>query len=474
MTLHELFDSDATALAAGIRSGEVSASEVLELALERIDERNPALNAVIARRDDEARADVAAGLPDGPLTGVPFVVKDLGASVAGMPHTDGSRLFAGRIADADSELVRRWREAGGVPIGMTNSPELGKSPSTEPLLYGPTHNPHRHGFSSGGSSGGSAAAVAAGIVPVAHGNDGGGSIRIPASMCGLIGLKPSRGRVTAWPDKNLLAYPLGINHVLSRSVRDTALLLDVLAGPMPGDPYVIERPRRPYVEEVGADPGRLRIALSTVMPSGASTDEECVRVTIAAAAALAALGHEIVEATPNYPVEETSLAMSVLMRVPLIPKVDDRLAELGRDLADDDLEPMTRMMYEAAARTTGAEVNAALQAVEAAARRTGAFMADHDVLLTPTIARTVPPHGLLDTTDLAAMGTHASAYAAMTSVYNVTGQPAISLPFGTDQRGLPVGVQLVGAFGAEDVLLRLSAQLEATGAWDTSPVVPAT
>ena len=368
--MQELFDSDATALAAAIRSGDVSAAEVLEFALARIDERNPALNAVIARRDDEARAEVAAGLPLGPLTGVPFLVKDLGVYVAGMPATDASRLFADRVATADSELVRRWRVAGGVPIGMTNSPEMGKNASTEPLLYGPTHNPRRRGYSSGGSSGGSAAAVAAGIVPVAHGNDGGGSIRIPASMCGLIGLKPSRARVPASPDLNLLAYPLGINGALTRTVRDTALLLDILSGPMPGDPYVIAAPARPYVDEVGVDPGRLRIAMSTVMPSGDTVDVDCARVAGAAAAALAGLGHEIVEVTPAYPVEEIAKAMAVLMAVPVESKVDQRLAELGRELADDDLEPMTRMMYDMAKRSSGVDVQAAL------ARRRGRGPAD--------------------------------------------------------------------------------------------------
>jgi len=350
---------------------------------------------------------------------------------------------------------------------------MGKNASTEPLLYGPTHNPRRRGYSSGGSSGGSAAAVAAGIVPVAHGNDGGGSIRIPASMCGLIGLKPSRARVPASPDLNLLAYPLGINGALTRTVRDTALLLDILSGPMPGDPYVIAAPARPYVDEVGVDPGRLRIAMSTVMPSGDTVDVDCARVAGAAAAALAGLGHEIVEVTPASPVEEIAKAMAVLMAVPVESKVDQRLAELGRELADDDLEPMTRMMYDMAKRSSGVDVQAALRGVEAAGRRMGEFMADYDLLLTPTCARVVPAHGVLDTTDLQAMRTQASGYSALTAVYNVTGQPAISLPFGVDERGLPVGVQLVARFGAEDLLIRIAAQLEATDAWSTSPVLPA-
>lgn len=468
----ELSDRDATAFAAAIRAGEVTAAEVLEVALARLDERNPAINAVIARRDDAARAEVAAGLPDGPLTGVPFAVKDLGASIAGLPHTDGSRLFASRVAVADSELVRRWRAAGAVPIGTTNSPEHGKNASTEPLLHGPTRNPRRLTHSPGGSSGGSAAAVAAGIVPIAHGNDGGGSIRIPASMCGLIGLKPSRGRVPAAPERSLLAYPMGVNHALTRTVRDTALLLDVAQGPMPGDPYVIAAPERPYVAEVGADPGRLRIALSTVMPSGAPVDADCDRVTRRAADALATLGHQIVEATPDYPAEIISRVMSVTMGVPLAVKVDARLAELGRELAEDDLEPMTRMIYESGRQLPATAMTVALQDLEFAAHRLGEFFGTYDLLLTPTIARTVPPLGLLDTTSLPAMMQHAGAHSAMTSVYNVTGQPAISLPFGTDSSGLPVGIQLVAAYGREDLLIRLAAQLEATNAWTTTPVLP--
>ncbi|HEX7096071.1 MAG TPA: amidase, partial [Acidimicrobiales bacterium] len=271
-----LFDeSDATGIAAAIRSGEVSAREVVEFALARIDERNGLLNAVIARRDDAALAEVDAGLPDGPLTGVPIVIKDLGATVAGMPATNASRLFDGVIATEDSELVARYRRAGAVVVGMTNTPELGRNASTEPQLYGPTRNPYRLTHSPGGSSGGTAAAVAAGMVPVGHGNDGGGSIRIPASACGLVGLKPSRGRTPGSPRYTAMAYPLGINHGLTRTVRDSALLLDVAQGPMCGDPYVIPLPARPYVDEVGASPGRCRVAVSFTMPTGDPVEPDC-------------------------------------------------------------------------------------------------------------------------------------------------------------------------------------------------------
>ncbi len=364
-----------------------------------------------------------------------------------------------------------YRAAGAVIVGMSNTPELGKNESTEPVLFGPARNPRHLDYSTGGSSGGSAAAVAAGIVPVAHGNDGGGSIRIPASMNGLIGLKPSRGRVSPFPSPSPIANPLAINHVIARSVRDTALILDITHGPHPGDAYVIAPPGRPYLTEVGAPVERLRIALSTTLPTGEEVDPQCAAAVRRFAEVISALGHDVVEATPDYSVADYRSVMQVMMAVTLARQVDDRLAQLGRPLADDDLEPVTRMMYDMAQTTTGTAVGRALDSIELVARRFGAFFEDHDLLLTPTIGRTVPPIGLLDPTDPAALA-HRGKYSALTAPFNVSGQPAISLPAGHDTNGLPLGAQLVGRFGAEDVLIRVAAQLEAASAWTIETVDP--
>lgn len=471
--MRDLFDTtDMTGLAAAIEAGDVSAEEVLEFSLSRLAERNPAINAVVSERGDEARREVAAGLPDGPLRGIPFVIKDLHMDVAGLPTTNGSRLFADAVAAADSELVQRYRRAGMVIIGKTNSPEFGLNASTEPLLFGPTRNPHRLDHSAGGSSGGSAAAVAAGIVPAGQASDGGGSIRIPASSCGLVGLKPSRGRVPAYPARNLLAAPMSVNHAVTRSVRDTAMLLDIGAGAVPGDPYVIAAPSMRYVDAMRIDPGHLRIGIATTLPSGAAIHPDCVAATRDIAGVLTDLGHDVVDEAPDFPFEEIMSGLQYLMAVPVAVDVKARLAALGRDVRDDDLEPMTRMMYDAANQDSAGDYVRALRDLETAATTLGGYFADHDLLLTPTLGTVVAPLGLLDTTDPASLWEHAMSFSGMTSPFNVTGQPAISLPLGTDSAGMPVGIQLVAAFGREDLLLQVAAQLEQARPWRTAPVRP--
>jgi amidase len=368
--------------------------------------------------------------------------------------------------------VLRYRRAGLVIIGMTNTPELGRNASTEPALFGPTRNPHRLTHSPGGSSGGTAAAVAAGIVTAGHGNDGGGSLRIPASACGLVGLKPSRGRTPAAPRRVAMSYPLGVNNALTRTVRDAALLLDVAAGPVAGDPYLIPPPRRPYVEEVGAPPGRCRIAVCTITPGGEAVHDDCRAAVDDVAGVLSDLGHEVTEAAPDYPLDALGVAMRVFMSAPLAADIDARLADLGRGLRDGDLEPLTRMLYESGRALRGSDVIVAHQELERAAVTIGAFFTDHDLLVTPTMARPAPPLGLLDTFNVEAMTREAGIFAALTSPYNVTGQPAVSLPLGADRTGLPIGVQLVAGFGCEDVLLRVASQLEAARPWATRPAWP--
>ena len=462
---------DATTAADAIRSGDVSPRELVEAAISRIEARNPDLNAVVSTRFDQALAEADAIDRARPFAGVPFVVKDLGTDVAGLPHTRGSRLFADDVSTADSELVRRYKAAGFVILAKTNTPELGKNASTEPLLHGPTRNPHGLGHSTGGSSGGTAAAIASGMVAIGHGNDGGGSIRIPSSACGLFGLKPSRSRITADPSRSLLSYPMGINHVLTRSVRDSAAVLDLTAGPMPGDPYQIAPPARPWLDEVGADPGRLRIALDPER-AGYPSHPDCVAATTALASTLESLGHEIVEAGPDYPDEAIGTVMRTIMGVPTAVEIDRRLAALGRELGDDDLEPFSRMMYDVARPVTGAQVIEALELVEDIARSIGAFFVDHDLLLTPVLAQPVPPLGYLDTTDIESMVTRAGTYSALTSPYNTTGQPAVSLPVGRDAAGRPIGVQLVATFGREDQLVAVSSQVEQAVPWSTEAVWP--
>jgi amidase len=456
---------DATALAEKIRRGELSAREAVEDAVGRIEQLNPALNALVSTRFDEALAEVDRGLPDGPFTGVPFLVKDLGVEVAGLPATRGSKLFADAIAAQDSPLVARYRQAGLVVLGTTNTPEFGKNASTEPLLHGPTRNPWRTTHSPGGSSGGSAAAVASGMVPVAHGNDGGGSIRIPSSMCGLFGFKPSRGRVPGASIGDGFAYPLSVQHVLTTSVRDSAALLDAVCAPMAGEPFFAPPASTSYADEVTTAPGTLRIALSTANPSGHTTVAACARAAQAAAKLCESLGHEIVDAAPVFDAAGASLASAAVMSGVSLANIKRRLAELGRDLADDDLEPFTRFLYDRSAAMTADQFVDALRTVELTGRAIAPFFEQYDVLITPTIAATVPPLGLLDTSRPQSMFENAAQFASYTSPFNVTGQPAMSMPLAHDDTGMPVGVQFVAAIGREDVLFRLAGQIEQAAPW---------
>ncbi|WP_166137653.1 amidase [Nocardioides ochotonae] len=463
----DLERDDATATAAAVRRGEVSAREVVEAAITRIEKLDPALNAVVGERFQQALAEVDAGLPDGPLRGVPTLVKTLSTDVAGLPTTGGSRLLRDKVAATDSELVARYRRAGMVVLGITNTPELGKNASTEPLLYGPTHNPWNPAYSPGGSSGGSAAAVASGMVPVAHGNDGGGSIRIPAAMCGLFGLKPSRGRVPAAPYLSGLSNPTSVHHALTTTVRDSALLLDVSHGRVPGAPFDAPAPSGTFLDAVGRDPGRLRIGVATSVPDGPPTSPEYVAAVRRTADLLASLGHEVREVTLGYRYAEMAAWSGLIMGASLVALVDDRLAELGRELREDDLEPFTRGMYEHYRQAPAAEVARALQGFERTGRSLGAMFADLDVVLTPALCQPTPQLGFLDTTDPAAMYERVSSYSAYTSPGNVSGAPAMSVPAGLDERGLPLGAHFFTDLGGEELLLSLAAQLEQAAPWPT-------
>lgn len=472
--VEDLLDTaDATRVAAAVRNGEVDAVELTEAAIARIEQRNPELNAVITTCFEVARAAAANVDRSAPFAGVPFVVKDARAAMAGVPETWGSRLLAGHVPTEDCELVRRYRAAGFVILGVTNMPEMGKIPTTEPAAYGPTHNPYGVGRSVGGSSGGTAAAIAAGMVPIGHGNDGGGSIRIPASACGLFGLKPSRARVTTYPLPTLLSYPMGIDHVLTRSVRDSAHVLDLTAGGVAGDPFEIAGPASSWLSAMGNAVEPLRIGVAPFSMEGPTFEPACKEALDRTVATLEALGHHVEEAA--FPVEPGFMAtLGGLMSAATRVTIDDRLAELGRELRDGDIEPFTRFIYDLAGGFSGADVIRALQSAELMGRHAATYFSRFDVYLSPTMRTVVPELGVYDTADVERLLPIASTLASETAIFNVSGQPAASVPMGFDETGVPVGIQIAAAFGREDLLLALAAQLEEAVPWSTAAVWPPT
>ena len=464
---------DATAQAALVRDGSASPSELVDAALARIDALNPALNAVIHRRDDRARAEAAAA-PDGPFRGVPILVKDLDGSLAGEPLHLGNRLLRdlANTADHDSFLFAKLRGAGCVIVGKTNTPELGLLPTTESRAYGAAHNPWDVTRSPGGSSGGSAAAVASGMVPFAHGGDGGGSIRIPASACGLFGLKPTRGRVSLGPDDGEAWAGLVARHVLTRSVRDSAAALDVIAGDVLGDPYSVAPPGRPYREEVGADPGRLRIgSLVANSPGGlAEVDPRCTEAAKDAGALLEQVGHTVEDAYPPA-LDDIELLLHFTTVLAASTAYDLRkLAHMaGRALGPDDVEPFTWAQAELGRAVTADAYIEAVESLRAWSRRVVHWWEPDghgfDLLLTPTMARPPARLGEIRAHDADTAALMATPYVAFTLPFNVTGQPAMSVPLWWDADGLPIGVQLVAAPGREDLLFRVAAQLEVARPW---------
>jgi amidase len=459
---------DATDQAALVRGGEVSATELLDAALERIESVDPSLNAVIIRWFDIAR-DAATQLPDGPFRGVPFLLKDLWAHYAGQPLTNGCRALkeALPISPTDTTLVARFRKSGLNIAGRTNSPEFGSLPTTEPLAWGPTRNPWNLDHSPGGSSGGSGAAVAAGMVPFAHASDGGGSIRIPASCCGLVGLKPSQGRITLGPFRD--ESNLGVELCLSRTVRDTAALLDAVHGPGVGDTVTAPAPQRPYVAELDTDPGRLRIGLLDAHPLGQALHEECRDAVRAAAALLESLGHHVEHGFPAALADrDFGRRFSAMWSTNMGVAVQRIESQLGRPMTDDDIEPVNRAQVAFAHNVSAVDYALALAASVEFRRAVQQWWADGwDLLLTPTLAEPPPPLGTFANDPAAPMTpmVRALAYVPFTPAFNSSGQPAISLPLSWSSASLPIGVQLVAGYGREDVLLRVAAQLELAQPW---------
>lgn len=464
---------DATAQAALVRQGDVTPLELVDAAIARIERLNPTLNAVIHSRFEQARRDAREPLPDGPFRGVPFLLKDLDATSLGDPMHAGTKFLkaANYVPDHDSALVENFKRAGLVLLGKANTPEFGLNITTEPEAYGATRNPWNPEHSAGGSSGGSAAAVAAGLVPIAHASDGGGSIRIPASECGLVGLKPSRGRISAGPDYGEFWAGFVTSHVVSRSVRDSATALDCIAGPQPGDPYTAPLPARPFAAEVGADPGRLRIGVLRHVPTGASdVHPDCVAAVDRAAQLLADAGHSVEEAFPAALAESetVSAGFTTLVFSWVAATLAEWEAKLGRALGSDDVEPATWMSAELGRSVSAAQYIGNLHRLHAFTRRMASWWSGgFDILVTPTLGEPPPRIGeLVPPRDNPIAGmARAISVMAFTPPYNITGQPAMSLPLHWNEAGLPVGVQFVAAYAREDLLLRLAAQLEAAQPW---------
>ena len=471
---NDLAALDATSQAELVHRGDASAAEMVDAAIRAAQRVNPQINAIIHPRYEAAMAEAAevdkASATGGPFAGVPIVIKDLGCAMKDEPHHFGNRALKaiGYRSPVESSLYRRFRAAGFVAIGRTNAPEMGSTITTEPLAYGPSRNPWNLDHSTGGSSGGSAAAVAAGIVAVGHANDGGGSIRVPASECGLVGLKPSRGRVSQAPLIGEAWAGATIDGCVTRSVRDTAAVLDAISGYEPGDPYVAPPFARPLADEVGADPGRLRIGVLDRSPDVPS-DPDCEAAVAVAAKLLASLGHDVDNSSPPS-LHDPGFQDRFITVVSACTAADLRVLEglLGRPLAEGDLEPDNVFYGELGNSVSAADYLLTLSAQHVWCREMLSwwYPADggvgHDLLLTPVLAAPPPPIGYLSGPE---GGLRVRELLQFTAQFNVTGQPAISLPLYWTARGLPVGVQLVAGFGREDVLVRVAAQLEAAQPW---------
>ena len=485
----EYIRHDGLGLAALVRSSEVSAAELLETAITRIEALNPALNAVVRTRFERAHAEANQVYLSAPFAGVPFLVKDLLSTLAGEPTASGTRLLAQAPMPRDSELVRRFRAAGVVIVGRTNTPEFGLTPYTEPLLYGQTRNPWSSDHSPGGSSGGSAAAIAAGMVPLASGGDGGGSIRIPASCCGLFGMKPSRGMTPTGPEYGELWRGFAIEHVLSRSVRDSAAMLDATAGADAGAPYAAPGRARPFLEEVQAEPGRLRIAFTSKPLFGhGPVHADCIAALKASARLLESLGHHVEEAIPRIDHDALALSFVTVLAGETWAQIEDIAKFAGRKPRAGDFEPATYSLGLLGRSLSAGAYAAAANRLQLAARRMAPFFDQFDVLMTPTLGAPPALIGALQPSRaeqrimrvvnsfnagwlLDALGVieplaqKTFEYIPFTPLFNATGQPAMSVPLHWNEAGLPIGTQFVGRFGNDALLFRLAGQLERAHPW---------
>jgi amidase len=487
-TFPEYPNYDGLGLAELVRKKEVSPAELVEAALERIETHNPTLNAVITKLYEAARATAQEPLPEGPFSGVPFLIKDLLATIAGVPTSGGNRLWKDIPAKVDSELVQRWKAAGLIILGKTNTPEFGLTPYTEPGAFGPTHNPWDVTRTTGGSSGGSAAAVAARLVPLASGGDGGGSIRIPASACGLFGLKPTRGRTPTGPVLGEAWHGFAIEHALTRSVRDSAALLDATQGADLGAPYFAPPQIRPFLTEVSTPPGKLRIAFTGKPLLGQKVDAEVLKGLAATVKLLQDLGHELIEAAPPVDGEAFSLAFVTILAAELRADIEEAARAAGKKVSVNDFDPSTFGLGMLGKALSAQEYAAAARYLQTAAREVARFSAGYDLLLTPTLSQPPVKIGSLQPAEsektlikligsfdggalLKAMGiikplaAQTFEFMPWTPVFNVTGQPAMSVPLHWSPANLPVGMHFIGQFGDEATLFRLAGQLEQAQPW---------
>jgi amidase len=478
---------DGVGLADLIRKGEVTSAELVEEAISRIEALNPQLNAVVHKMYDVGRATAKGDIPDGPFKGVPFLLKNLLAAYAGSPLSNGSRFFKDFIPDQDSEIVTRYKAAGLVTLGRTSSPEFGITPFTEPELFGPANNPWDLTRTTGGSSGGAGAVVATRIVPMAHGGDGGGSIRIPASCCGVFGLKPTRGRNPGSLDFEIWQGVV-CEHVLTRSVRDSAAMLDATTGPTVGALYYLAPPERPFLDEVGKPPGKLRIAYSSYPLMGNEVHADCEKGLAAAVSLCEGLGHEMIEDYPKIDGIGLAKAFLTMLCGEIRADIEEGEQLLGRKATSKDYEPTTWALGLLGRNIAGSDLILALRDLERAARQIGHFFTQYDMYMTPTLS-TLPAKtgelqlqgfeagavkilgslnagGLLETfkmIDSAAEGVY--DFVPYTVPFNVTGQPAMSVPLHWNEEGLPVGIHFVGQYGGEAALFRLASQLEKAQSW---------
>ncbi|MSR14195.1 MAG: amidase [Gammaproteobacteria bacterium] len=460
---------DGLGLARLVKRGEVSADELFDAAMAAHAVVNPKINAVLQTLPKAAKAATKAGLPEGPFTGVPLLIKELILHAKGVRCDMGSRLAQGYVARSDTELMARFRRAGFVLAGTTQTPELGYNPTTECVLFGPVHNPWDLTRSAGGSSGGSGAAVAAGIVPIAHASDGGGSIRIPAACNGLVGLKPSRDRIPSGPDYGDLLCGWAVEFAVTRSVRDAAALLDAVAGPDVGAPHLITPPTRPYTKELKAAPGKLKIAWTTTIPSGQRLDPECKKAVERTVTTLEGLGHTLVEAAPKYDWEHFLAATHVVWTTFTAQFVEALCSGMNRRADRETLEAVTLACCREGQAFSAVDLLNALAHGNRLSRVVGEFFAGFDALVTPTTARIAAPLGELNQArrGMSARGwaEQVFSYIPFTPLFNTTGNPAISLPLYSTAENLPVGTQIVGRMGDEATLLRLASQLEIALPW---------
>jgi amidase len=467
MGFAEYGEYDGLGLAALAAEGEVSPAELAEAAIERIERHNGALNAVVYKAYDEARAAAAGDLPEGPFRGVPFLIKDLGVTVAGWPRTSGSRFTRDMADTEDSGLVRRYRASGALLMGKTNTPEYGITGTTESARLGPCRNPWNPGHIAGGSSGGSASAVAAGMVPLAHASDGLGSIRIPAACCGLVGLKVTRDRNPDLPDAYDYAYGLVVNHVVSRTVRDSAAMLDVTGRPEPASPYSPPAKAGPYLAEVERSPGRLRIAWSAETPAGRAIDPEVEAALHGAADLLERLGHQVVEQGLGIDYRALYRAMGPVSGSNFAAGMKRLMERLGREPEEGDLEPLTWASLKSGRKVTGEEALWGLQEMRRINRQTLALFETFDVYLTPVMGTPPPPIGYVDPVNLAPreVNRRQGEVFPYTPPFNASGQPSMSLPLAWSASGLPIGMMFTGRYADEATLFRLAGQLEKEAPW---------